>query len=156
MFLVLASVAYPMVLRSKFFNILCSWFPRTERARAVGMSMAGFHLGIVMGLLASPILISAFGVDMPFLTFGLIGAVWLFFWLSFVTSNPQTHPNIDKLELQYIQQKNVTVSKSNIVPSPTSTAAERDQLTLPFGLLLSKLPSWAIIVANFMNNWVSY
>jgi MFS family permease len=129
-------------------NVLGRWFPRTERAGAVGMSMAGFHLGIVMGLLASPLLIASFGVDMPFLTFGLVGAVWLFFWLSFVTTSPETHPNISDTELQCIQQQNVFFAKSESVPSTSSKSA------LPFGLLLSKLPSWAILVANFMNNWV--
>lgn len=129
-------------------NMVSRWFPCSERARAVGLSMAGFHLGIVIGLLATPVIMATLGVYMPFIAFGLIGVLWLFFWLLFVSNDPQSHPSISKAELQYIQHKNLAFSKGSV----GLTSSGKESL-LPFGLLLKRLPSWAIIVANFMNNW---
>lgn len=124
------------------------WFPCTERATAVGLSMAGFHLGNVISLLSSPILMSQAGVSGPFITFGLLGFLWLSIWLPAIYMGPQFHPGISKSELLYIQEGNESSSKST--RSSTSQGANRMP---PFRLLFSKLPSWAIIVANVTNNW---
>ncbi|KAH9324774.1 hypothetical protein KI387_004952 [Taxus chinensis] len=124
------------------------WFPSTERATAVGLSMAGFHLGNVISLLASPILMSQAGVFGPFLTFGLLGFLWLSKWVPAIHNDPLSHPRISKSELLYIQDGNQSSSKST-KKSTTQTANKMP----PFGLLFSKLPTWAIIVANVTNNW---
>eukprot|EP00250_Pteridium_aquilinum_P002103 c12306_g2_i1 orf=290-1948(-) len=128
-------------------NMVSRWFPRSERARAIGLTMAGFHLGSVVGLLATPVIMAAWGVSMPFIAFGLTGALWLLFWICFVSNDPEDHPNIEEAELQYIQQNRVPISKRNMGTS------SGQGLLLPVVLLLKKLPSWAVIVANFTNNW---
>ncbi|GLJ41616.1 hypothetical protein SUGI_0861310 [Cryptomeria japonica] len=124
------------------------WFPSTERATAVGLSMAGFHLGNVISLLASPILMSQAGVYGPFLTFGVLGFLWLSIWIPNIFNDPQFHPRISKSELVHIH--------NGIEYSPKSTKKSTIQTTQkmpPFRLLFSKLPTWAIIVANVTNNW---
>lgn len=129
-------------------NMVSRWFPRSERARAIGLSMAGFHLGSVVGLLATPVIMSVWGISMSFVVFGLTGALWLYFWLCFISNDPENHPNIENSELKYIQRNRVTVGKGNV-----GLKSSGKESLLPFGLLLKKLPSWAIIVANFTNNW---
>ncbi|KAM1276810.1 hypothetical protein ACFX13_029984 [Malus domestica] len=57
-------------------NMVARWFPQTERARAVGLAMAGFQLGSAVGLMLSPILMSQGGKFGPFVIFGLSGFLW--------------------------------------------------------------------------------
>ncbi|MCO5592828.1 hypothetical protein L7F22_046831 [Adiantum nelumboides] len=129
-------------------NMVSRWFPRSERARAIGLTMAGFHLGSVIGLLATPVIMGIWGVHMPFIAFGMAGAVWLYFWLRFVSKDPQDDPFIRKPELHYIQQNRVVISRGDSGPTSNGKMA-----LSPIKLLLKKLPAWAIIVANFTNNW---
>ena len=135
-------------------NALCRWFPRTERSRAVGMTMAGFHLGSVAGLMFTPTLLaSRFGVKTPFVAFASAGFIWLSLWLTFITKNPDNQSRISKDE--YLHIKEGIVEEPSVVENKKMAMKSNSQGGMPpFGMLLSKLPTWAIILANFMNNWV--
>ncbi|KAK7836774.1 putative anion transporter 3 [Quercus suber] len=119
--------------------ILSRWFPNHERASAVGISMAGFHLGNVAGLLLTPIMLSSIGITGPFILFASLGLIWLSTWTQ-VTNDPQESQLISKSELRLIQAGKTDSSVSN-------------GKFPPIQLLLSKLPAWAIILANITNNW---
>ncbi|GAB4833951.1 Probable anion transporter 3, chloroplastic [Ancistrocladus abbreviatus] len=121
-------------------SLLSRWFPVHERASAVGVSMAGFQLGNVVGLLLTPIVMGSIGISGPFVLFSSLGLLWLTTWAYGVKNDPRESPFITKSELQLIQNGKV------------DTTASSGKL-LPVGLLLSRLPSWAIIFANFTNNW---
>ncbi|KAK2966137.1 hypothetical protein RJ640_018390 [Escallonia rubra] len=122
-------------------NILLSrWFPTHERATAVGLSMGGFHLGNVVGLVLTPLMMSSIGISGPFFLFSSLGLLWLTMWVNRVTNHPQESLSISKAELRLIQSgKSETVSSKGKLP--------------PLRLLLSKMPTWAIIFANVTNNW---
>ncbi|KAF7146014.1 hypothetical protein RHSIM_Rhsim04G0166000 [Rhododendron simsii] len=121
-------------------TLLSRWFPSHERATAVGMSMAGFHLGNVAGLVLTPIAMSSIGIAGPFIFFSSLGLLWLTTWAYGVTNDPNESQFISNSELRLIQ-----AGKSN-------TSLKKGELP-PLRLLLSKLPTWAIIVANVTNNW---
>ncbi|KAL6998394.1 putative anion transporter 3, chloroplastic [Sarracenia purpurea var. burkii] len=122
--------------------ILSRWFPNHERATAVGISMAGFHLGNVAGLVLTPIAMSSTaGISGPFIFFSSLGLLWLTTWAYGVTNDPAECRFIAKSELRLIQS-----GKSE---APAAT----DGKFPPLRLLLSKLPTWAIILANITNNW---
>lgn len=113
--------------------------------------MAGFHLGSVAGLMMTPTLLATrFGLKAPFEVFGLAGFLWLIVWLAVIARNPQSQSRISREEYQYIKRGNEDRTIAGSTNSTTSSSA----VVPPFRLLLSKLPTWAIIVANFMNNWV--
>ncbi|XVF76770.1 hypothetical protein PTKIN_Ptkin13bG0293600 [Pterospermum kingtungense] len=118
------------------------WFPGPERASAVGISMAGFHLGNVAGLILTPIMLSSIGISGPFILFSSLGLLWLSSWSYKVTSDPRDSPFISQSELRLIQVGKVD-------PPPANRTGELP----PIRLLLSKLPTWAIIFANVTNNW---
>lgn len=129
-------------------NMVSRWFPRTERARAVGLSMAGFHLGSVIGLIFSPIIMAQTGFFGPFIIFGICGFLWLLVWLTAISRSPQSHSQISRSELLYILDGNENSVKVGTEQMPQSSGR-----LPPFGLLLSKLPTWAILAANAMHNW---
>ncbi|KAJ9545173.1 hypothetical protein OSB04_024880 [Centaurea solstitialis] len=123
-------------------NILLSrWFPCNERATAVGLSMGGFHLGNVVGLVLTPIVMSSVGLSGPFILFSSLGLLWLTMWTLRITNDPQESPSISNSELRLIQ-----AGKSNAPPLKKGEFP-------PLRLLLSKMPTWAIIFANVTNNW---
>lgn len=121
-------------------TLLSRWFPSHERATAVGLSMGGFHLGNVMGLLLTPLAMSTVGLSGPFILFSSLGLLWLTIWAFRVTNDPQDSNSISISELRLIQ-----AGKSD---SPL----DKSKLP-PVRLLFSKMATWAIIIANITNNW---
>ncbi|XP_021720744.1 probable anion transporter 4, chloroplastic isoform X1 [Chenopodium quinoa] len=128
-------------------NMISKWFPKAERARAVGIAMAGFQLGSAIGLILSPILMSNAGVFGPFVIFGLFGFLWVVVWLSATSSIPERSPQISVYELKYILTKRQQSAPSN------AGKAHKARVIPPFKRLLSKLPTWSLMVANAMHSW---
>ncbi|KAM1038149.1 hypothetical protein ACFX13_033603 [Malus domestica] len=121
-------------------TLLSRWFPSHERASAVGISMAGFHLGNVVGLLLTPVMLSTMGLSGPFILFSSIGLLWLTIWAYTVTNDPSESRYISNSEIRLIQAgKSDSPKKGGKLPS--------------MRLLFSKFPTWAIICANITNNW---
>ena len=105
--------------------------------------MGGFQLGSAIGLTVSPIFTAQGGIFGPFVIFGLSGFLWVLVWLFAISSTPQRNNQITKCELDYIlkRQKSLPESKpktSKVMP--------------PFRHLLSKMPTWSLIVANAMHS----
>lgn len=109
--------------------------------------MAGFQLGSAIGLTLSPILMSRGGTFGPFVIFGLSGFLWVLVWISAISSTPDQNPQISKYELEYILDKR---QKS----FPMENSPKTTKVIPPFRRLLSKLPTWSLIVANAMHSWV--
>ncbi|KAH7836859.1 hypothetical protein Vadar_006592 [Vaccinium darrowii] len=127
-------------------NMIARWFPQTERSRAVGLAMAGFQLGSAIGLTLAPILMSQAGLFGPFVIFGLSGFLWVLVWISATSSTPDRSRQISRYELDYIQSRR---QKSSVIENKSKTA----NVIPPFRRLLSKLPTWSVIVANAMHSW---
>ncbi|KAF7120530.1 hypothetical protein RHSIM_Rhsim13G0073600 [Rhododendron simsii] len=129
-------------------NMIARWFPQTERSRAVGLAMAGFQLGSAVGLTLSPILMSQGGLFGPFVIFGLSGFLWVLVWISATSSTPDRSRQISRYELEYIQSQSRKL-QSSVIQNKSKTA----KVIPPFRRLLSKLPTWSVIVANAMHSW---
>lgn len=127
-------------------NMIVRWFPQTERSRAVGLAMAGFQLGSAIGLTLSPILMSQGGLYGPFVIFGLSGFLWVLVWISATSSTPNKCHQISAYELRYIQN-------DGNMQSVVKDKSEKSKVIPPFKRLLSKLPTWSLIVANAMHSW---
>ncbi|KAK4483115.1 hypothetical protein RD792_010294 [Penstemon davidsonii] len=127
-------------------NMIARWFPQSERSRAVGLAMAGFQLGSAIGLALSPILMSQAGIYGPFVIFGLSGFLWVLVWVSATSSSPDRCPQISLYLLSYIRN-------TTSVPSLLKNGPKTKQIIPPFRRLLSKLPTWSLIVSNAMHSW---
>lgn len=135
-------------------NLMARWVGKSARARAVGLCMAGFHVGSMAGLLlAPPLMGTSLGVGGPFYIFGALGFVWLAAWLAFVPDKAPLVP----MGGASVPEKVMIGSSIDAISGRSSEDAKHKAASRlpPFGLLLSKAPTWAIIVANSVNNWVS-
>jgi MFS family permease len=99
--------AWPCVART-----FSRWIPRSERGRAQGIFFAGAHLvagltpAVIVGggLLGSgwPGMLSVMSWRGVFVTFGLLGGVWVAVWLYWFRNDPSEHPAVNAEELDAI------------------------------------------------------
>jgi ACS family hexuronate transporter-like MFS transporter len=108
------------------------WFPRKERALAVGFVNAGTNVGAIVAPLTVPWIAVHLGWPYAFLITGLLGVPWLASWWR-TYRPPQQHPKISAAELAYIS-----------ADSPAAASG------VPWKRLLSYRQTWAYIVAKFM------
>jgi len=62
---------------------VAEWFPKRERALATGIFNSGANIGAVVAPIAVPWLLGMYGWQMAFIATGVVGFVWLIFWLIF-------------------------------------------------------------------------
>jgi ACS family sodium-dependent inorganic phosphate cotransporter len=129
-------VAFPAI-----YNLFARWVPVHERARSVALNTSGIPLGTVAALLLTPAITIAWGWPAVFYLFGILGFLWYSLWHFFASDSPQTHRSIHPTELQFIRGN-----------APLAPKNEK----IPWGLLLSKAPVWAIIINHFCSNWGFY
>lgn len=129
-------IAFPAI-----HNLFARWAPVQERARFVALNTSGIPLGTVGALFLTPLIVLAWGWQWVFYCFGLLGFFWFALWYFLATDSPETHPSIHPSEVQFIRAN--------------SPAPPKNEKT-PWGLLLSKAPTWAIIINHFCSNWGFY
>lgn len=108
------------------------WFPRRERALAIGVFNAGSNIGAILTPLAVPLIAVAFGWRMAFVLTGLLTLVWLAAWLVFYR-RPREQPRLSAQELAYIESE----------PAPA-------QRSVPWRRLLRLRQTWAYIMGRFL------
>lgn len=113
---------------------VAEWFPRKERALAVGIFNSGTNCGAILAPLAIPWLALRFGWRAAFLCTGITDFVWLMFWLV-MYHKPAEHPKVSPQELAYIQND----------PATSETGASR-------WLLLGKSQTWAYAFAKILSD----
>ncbi|XP_078446090.1 major facilitator superfamily protein [Wolffia australiana] len=122
-------------------NLLSKWVPVSERSRSLGLVYSGMYLGSVIGLGLSPILINRFGWPSVFYSFGSLGSIWFALWRSKAYSSPKEDPEISESEKKLI----------------LSATQSRDPASdIPWKLILSKPPVWALIISHFCHNWGTF
>jgi MFS transporter, ACS family, hexuronate transporter len=116
-------------------KVIAEWFPDQERA----MGMAIFNAGSASGAVFAPLLVAGwfgplFGWRATFALIGLLGFIWLGFWLK-IYRPLADHPSVPLGERLHIRQGQVPAIGSE--PSPL----------LPD--LLRQRKTWAILLARF-------
>ncbi|MDD4591020.1 MFS transporter [Petrimonas sulfuriphila] len=119
------------------------WFPLKERALAIGIFNAGTAIGAAVAVPLVSFIALAFGWRIAFLVTGLLGFVWLFFWLRNYYS-PQDHPKITKEEKEYILQDDI--------PSTDNEGEKKIKLKD----LLKRKETWGCFSARILIDPVTY
>ncbi|MDD4590684.1 MFS transporter, ACS family, hexuronate transporter [Porphyromonadaceae bacterium NLAE-zl-C104] len=119
------------------------WFPLKERALAIGIFNAGTAIGAAVAVPLVSFLALAFGWRIAFLATGILGFVWLFFWLRNY-HRPQDHPNITQEEKEYILQDD----------TPKTEGEGEEKIKLKD--LLKKKETWGCFSARIFIDPVTY
>jgi len=77
------------------------WFPARERGLATGIFNAGSNVGAIITPLIVPWIALTWGWRWAFIITGLLGFIWLAFWLP-MYKRPHEHPKVSKSELAHI------------------------------------------------------
>lgn len=113
---------------------VAEWFPKRERALATGIFNSGTNVGAVLAPLCVPFIAIQWGWQWAFVSTGVIGMVWVFFWLP-IYRHPTQHPRVKSAELAYIQ----------------SDGAEAEQPIL-WRKLLPHRQTWSIAIIKFLTD----
>lgn len=88
---------FPAAIRT-----VAEWFPKRERALATGIFNAGSNVGAVLAPAVVPWLTLRWGWQAAFLVTGLVGLVWLVWWLP-CYRRPAEHPGLSAAERAHIE-----------------------------------------------------
>jgi ACS family hexuronate transporter-like MFS transporter len=92
------SPAYPAATKT-----LAEWFPKKERALAMGFVNAGSNIGAIAAPMMVPWLALNFGWQSAFIVTGAIGLFWILFWIP-LYRHPHEHPSVSATELAHINR----------------------------------------------------
>lgn len=113
---------------------VAEWFPRRERALAVGVFNAGSNVGAVLAPLLVPVIAATWGWQAAFLFTGVLSATWLVGWL-LTYRTPERQPKLSAAELAHIRS------------DPPEAAVK-----VPWLQLLRHRQAWAFVAAKFITD----
>ncbi|HYK49072.1 MAG TPA: MFS transporter, partial [Terriglobales bacterium] len=111
---------------------VAEWFPKKERALAIGIFNAGTNVGAIITPLVVPWITIHWGWRWAFIITGALGFVWLIFWL-LLYRKPEEHPRVSRAELDYIRSD----------PQPPMAK-------IKWARLIPHRQTWAFVVGKFM------
>ena len=111
------------------------WFPKKERALATGLFNSGANIGAVIVPLVVPWIVLTWGWQEAFVFTGLLGFIWLLFWL-WLYEIPERHKRLSKQELAFIR----------------SDPVEEETEKIPWIKLLRYRETWAFVAGKFLTD----
>lgn len=121
---------------------VAEWFPKKERALATGIFNSGANIGAIVAPLTVPFIALHYGWKWTFIITGLIGFVWLFFWLRMYTT-PKDSNKLSKEEFDYIHSDDV---------APTEESIIEDGVKYTWAKLLSYKQTWAFAIGKLLTD----
>jgi ACS family hexuronate transporter-like MFS transporter len=114
---------------------VAEWFPKKDRALAVGLFNGGANMGTILSPLIIPVLVLSFdNWRVAFLWTFPISLIWVFLWLKYYRK-PENNPRVSQNELQYIN---------------SDSESEENIENLKWKDILPHKGTWAIAIAKFM------
>ena len=114
------------------------WFPKKERAFAVGIMDSGSNIGAAVGPILVPILLVSFGWQFAFIITGCMGFLWLIIWRTFYKI-PSHQKYLSEAEFKYIH-------------SDDKTEEEESVAKVSWLQLLKLKQTWAFIAGKFFTD----
>jgi ACS family hexuronate transporter-like MFS transporter len=121
------SGAFPSALAAT-----AAWFPRRERALAIGLFNAGSNIGAIVTPLIVPAIVLALGWRAAFVITSLFTVIWLAAWLLFY-QRPRRMRGISPQELAYVESEPVEPKRS-----------------VSWRTLLGAREAWAYVLGRFL------
>lgn len=121
------------------------YFPKKDRALATTIFNAGSSIGALAAPLIVPVLADHFGWEMAFVIIGLLGFVWMFFWV-FMYDKPQDSKYVNEAELAYIQQDE---AEQEVEQKPVVK-----EKAIPFFKCFRYRQTWSFFFGKFLTDGV--
>lgn len=121
------------------------YFPKKDRGFATSIFNSGAQIGALLAPLTIPLIAKYYGWEMSFVIIGVLGFVWMGFWV-FVYKKPEQNPRVNAVELAYINQDEL----SDTIVSEKEVHAKK----LSFLQCLQFKQTWAFAVGKFMTDGV--
>ena len=126
-------------------KVTAEYFPKKDRAFSTSIFNAGASVGALVAPLSIPPLAEWFGWEMAFIIIGVLGFVWMGFWVVlYEKPNKSNHVNV--AELTYINQDAETDA------DPKDADDEGPQIS--FLNCFTYRQTWSFIVGKFMTDGV--
>ena len=119
---------------------VAEWFPKRERALATGIFNSGANIGAIVTPLCVPWIVTTFSWQWAFIITGLLGFVWLIFWMLFYEI-PKKQKRLGTAELIYIES-----DKDEAVSSVD------DGVKVSWIQLLGFKQTWAFVLGKFLTD----
>lgn len=116
------------------------WFPKKERATAIGILDSGSNIGACVGPILVPWLLAVYGWRPAFIITGSLGIIWLIIWRIFY-SVPTRQKRLTDSELKYIQADH---QEEEVV--------DENKGAVGWGQLLALKQTWAFIAGKFFTD----
>ena len=120
---------------------VAEWFPKRERALAVGIFDSGSNIGACVAPILVPAILALYGWQLAFIITGSLGFVWLLLWLWFYEV-PARQQRLSKAEYDYIHSDAETEQDGS---QPVSWAQ-----------LLRLRQTWTFIAGKFFTDPIWY
>jgi MFS transporter, ACS family, hexuronate transporter len=114
------------------------WFPRKERALAIGILDSGSNIGACVGPILVPWLLAVYGWQAAFLITGSLGFLWLITWRIFYFV-PKEQKRLSKAEFNYIHSDKEDLENTN-------------DNVVSWSQLLKLKQTWAFIAGKFFTD----
>jgi ACS family hexuronate transporter-like MFS transporter len=119
------------------------YFPKKERSFSTGIFNSGANVGAIFAPLTVPWIRLNWGWDWAFIIMGLIGFLWLLFWLV-LYEKPEKQKRLSAAELAYITSGE----------EETTIATTEEVKKVPWFKLLGYKQTWAFAFGKFMTDGV--
>ncbi|GHT53924.1 hexuronate transporter [Bacteroidia bacterium] len=119
------------------------YFPKKDRAYSTSIFNSGASIGALFAPLSIPSLAKFFGWEMAFIIIGVLGFLWMGFWV-FIYDKPEKSKRVNAAELEYIEQ-----DKHEEVASETEKIDK-----IPFLKCFTFKQTWAFAFGKFMTDGV--
>jgi ACS family hexuronate transporter-like MFS transporter len=120
------------------------YFPKKDRAYATSIFNAGASIGALFAPLSIPPLAKMFGWEIAFILIGLLGFIWMGFWI-FLYDKPADTKRVNKLELEYIERDKHELGETEKKPSVATVSLKK---------CFSYKQTWAFATGKFMTDGV--
>jgi len=119
---------------------IAEWFPKKERAFATGIFNSGANIGAIVAPLTVPFIAEKYGWKWAFILTGLVGFVWLLFWIV-LYEIPAKHKKLSAQELAHI---NSDIEEEG--------APSELMQRISWGKLLTFKQTWAFAIGKFLTD----
>ena len=130
------------------------YFPKKDRAFATSIFNAGASVGALVAPLSIPLLAKALGWEMAFIVIGVLGFIWMGFWV-FLYDKPEKSRFVNKEELAYIEQDKEADAR---LTAEEKTAGNGSGISrgkgISFWQCLRYRQTWAFAFGKFMTDGV--